>query len=62
MTQPSVDEAKPADPKPTTAPASVAPTAQTALTVSTPPVIKRGGWLAVVALIVAMGAIGFSAV
>ena len=65
MTQPSVDEAKPADPKPTTAPASAAPTAstaQTAPTVSTPPVIKRGGWLAVVALIVAMGAIGFSAV
>jgi len=65
MTQPSVDEAKPADPKPTTAPASAAPkasTVSTAPTVATPPVVKRGGWLAVVALIVAMGAIGFSAV
>jgi uroporphyrin-3 C-methyltransferase len=59
MTQPSVDEAKPADPKPTTAPASATPEAPT---VSTPPVLKRGGWLAVVALILATGAIGFSAV
>ena len=59
MTQPSVDEAKPADPKPTTAPASATPEAATA---STPPVLKRGGWLAVVALILATGAIGFSAV
>jgi uroporphyrin-3 C-methyltransferase len=59
MTQPSVDEAKPADPKPTTAPASATPEAPTA---STPPVLKRGGWLAVVALILATGAIGFSAV
>jgi uroporphyrin-3 C-methyltransferase len=62
MTQPSVDEAKPADPKPTTAPASAAPKASTAPTVSTPPVVKRGGWLAGVALIVAIGAIAFSAV
>jgi len=62
MTQPSVDEAKPADPKPTTAPESASPKAPTsAPTVSTPPVVKRGGWLAGVALIVAMGAIGFSA-
>ena len=59
MTQPSVDEAKPADPKPTTAPASATPEAPT---VSTPPVLKRGGWLAVAALILATGAIGFSAV
>ena len=59
MTQPSVDEAKPADPKPTTAPASATPEAPTA---STPPVLKRGGWWAVVALILATGAIGFSAV
>ena len=59
MTQPSVDEAKPADPKPTTAPTSATPEAPT---VSTPPVLKRGGWLAVVALILATGAIGFSAV
>ena len=65
MTQPSVDEAKPADPKPTTAPASAAPKApkeSTVSTASTPPVVKRGGWLAGVALIVAMGAIGLSAV
>jgi uroporphyrin-3 C-methyltransferase len=59
MTQPSVDEAKPADPKPTAAPAAEAPNAST---VSTPPAVKRGGWLAGVALIIALGAIGFSAV
>ena len=62
MTQPSVDEAKPADPKPTTAPESASPKAPTsAPTVSAPPVVKRGGWLAGVALIVAIGGIGFSA-
>lgn len=59
MTQPSVDEATPANPKPAANTASV--TSEVSVS-HTPAATKRGGWLSGFALIVAIGAVAFSAV